>query len=124
MSQLGVELAGELRNLWPTCVPSLLKDGRYLGIGDEALPALHVPIEEHPDTAFLIGIAGRAPAHNRHSPSVVNSANDPCRTPARRAEMSELPNELLAGQLSTEAQADALAVSGTSPSCVATSIWS
>src|SRR6266550_1022016 len=53
---LAVELAGELRNLWPTCVPGFLKDRRDLGIGDEVLPALRVPVEEHPDPALLIGI--------------------------------------------------------------------
>jgi hypothetical protein len=54
--ELAVELAGELRYLWPTCVPGLLKDGRDLGVGDEVLPALRIPIEEHPDPALLIGI--------------------------------------------------------------------
>jgi len=54
---LAVELAGELRNLWPTCVPGFLKDRRDLGIGDEVLPALRIPVEEHPDPALLIGIA-------------------------------------------------------------------
>jgi len=56
-SRLAVELAGDLRNLWPTCVPGFLKDGRDFGIGDEVLPALRIPVEQHPDPALLIGIA-------------------------------------------------------------------
>jgi hypothetical protein len=54
---LAVELAGDLRNLWPTCVPGFLKDRRDFGIGDEVLPALRIPVEQHPDPALLIGIA-------------------------------------------------------------------
>jgi hypothetical protein len=55
--ELAVELAGELRDLWPTCVPGFLKDRRDLGVRDEVLPALRIPVEEHPDPALLIGIA-------------------------------------------------------------------
>jgi hypothetical protein len=55
--ELAVELAGELRDLWPTCVPGFLKDRRDLGVRDEVLPALRIPVEEHPDPTLLIGIA-------------------------------------------------------------------
>ena len=54
---LAVELAGELRNLWPRRVPGCLKDRRDVGVGDEVLPALRVPVEEHPDPALLIRVA-------------------------------------------------------------------
>src|SRR3954447_5372718 len=54
--ELAVELAGDLCNLWPTCVSGLLKDGRYLRVGDEVLPALRVPVEQHPDPALLVGV--------------------------------------------------------------------
>jgi hypothetical protein len=49
------ELAVELRDLWPTCVPGFLKDRRHLGVRDEVLPALRIPVGEHPDPALLIG---------------------------------------------------------------------
>ena len=54
---LGVVLAAELRRLGPTFVPGFLKDRRDLGVGDEVLPALLIPVEEHPDPVVLIGIA-------------------------------------------------------------------
>src|SRR5207249_742213 len=53
---LRVVLAGELRRLGPTLVPCFLHDRRHLGVGDEALPARRVPVEEHPDTILLGGI--------------------------------------------------------------------
>jgi hypothetical protein len=34
-----------------------LKDRRDLGVGDEVLPALPIPVEEHQDPVALIGIA-------------------------------------------------------------------
>ena len=55
--ELAVELAGGLRNLWPGRVPGCLKDRRHLGVGDEVLSALRIPVEEHPDPALLIGVA-------------------------------------------------------------------
>src|SRR5437763_7294906 len=54
---LGVVLAAEPRRLGPTFVPGFLKDRRDLGVGDEVLPALRIPVEEHPDPVVLIGIA-------------------------------------------------------------------
>jgi hypothetical protein len=54
---LAVELASEFRHLWPTCVPGFFKDRRDIGVGEEALPTLRIPVEEHPDPALLIGIA-------------------------------------------------------------------
>jgi hypothetical protein len=54
---LAVELTGGFRDLWLTCVPGFLKDRRDLGVGEEVLPALRIPVEEHPDPALLIGIA-------------------------------------------------------------------
>jgi hypothetical protein len=38
-------------------MPRFLHDRGDLGVGDEALPALRVPVEEHPDPVFLVGIA-------------------------------------------------------------------
>src|SRR6266508_1975211 len=54
---LGVVLAAELRRLGPTFVAGFLKDRRDLGVGGEVLPALLIPLEEHPDPVVLIGIA-------------------------------------------------------------------
>jgi hypothetical protein len=54
---LAVKLASEFRHLWPTCVPGFLKNRRDLGVGEEVLPALRIPVEEHPDPALLIGVA-------------------------------------------------------------------
>src|SRR5207302_5646505 len=56
-SWLGVVPAAELRRLRLPFVPRFLQDRRDLGVGDEALPALRVPVEEHPDPVFLVGIA-------------------------------------------------------------------
>jgi predicted dithiol-disulfide oxidoreductase (DUF899 family) len=55
--KLGVVLAGELSHLGPALEPSLLEERRELGIGHEALIALLVPIENHPDPLVVIGIA-------------------------------------------------------------------
>src|SRR6185369_1525697 len=38
-------------------VAGSLEDRRDLGIGDEALPALVGPVEEHPDTVLLVRVA-------------------------------------------------------------------
>jgi hypothetical protein len=38
-------------------VPGFLKDRGDLGVGDEVLKALLIPVEEHPDPVVLIGIA-------------------------------------------------------------------
>src|SRR6266508_1903726 len=53
---LGVVPPAELRRLRPVLVPSFLHDRRDLGVGDEALPAGLVPVEQHPDPALLVGI--------------------------------------------------------------------
>src|SRR5690242_19172476 len=53
----GAELAGELRGLRPALVPGLLHDRRDVGVGDEALPALLVPVENRPDPIGLGRIA-------------------------------------------------------------------
>jgi hypothetical protein len=42
---LGVELAGQQRNLRPALVSGLLQDRRNFGIGDEVLKSLFVPVE-------------------------------------------------------------------------------
>src|SRR5438093_5966532 len=55
--QLGVVLAAQLRCLGPALVSGFLHDRRDLGVGDEALPARPIPVEEHPDPVVLIGIA-------------------------------------------------------------------
>src|SRR5215212_2802278 len=54
---LGVVPAADFRRLRLTSVPGFLKDRRDVGIGDEALPALGIPVEERPDPVLLIGIA-------------------------------------------------------------------
>ena len=54
---LAIQLASELRNLGLRRVPGFLKDRRDLGVGDEVVPALRIPVEEHPHPALLIGIA-------------------------------------------------------------------
>jgi hypothetical protein len=54
---LGVALAGELRRLQPTLVPGFLNDRRDLGVGEEVLQALLIPVVEHPDPVVLIRIA-------------------------------------------------------------------
>src|SRR6186997_2927349 len=46
---LGVVLAAELRRLGLTFVPGFLQDRGDLGVGDEALPTVRIPVEEHPD---------------------------------------------------------------------------
>src|SRR6185312_10785501 len=60
---LGVVSATELCRLGPALVPCFLHDRGNLGVGDEALPPLRVPVEEHPDPVVLVGVAedGRAP---------------------------------------------------------------
>ena len=40
-----------------TLVAGLLHDRRDLGVGDEALPALRIPVEDHPDPVVFVGIA-------------------------------------------------------------------
>src|SRR6476659_6830259 len=54
---LGLEPAAGRRRLRPALVPGFLHDRRDLGVGDEALPTLLVPVEQHPDPVGLIGIA-------------------------------------------------------------------
>src|SRR5439155_8922672 len=54
---LGAVLAAERRRLGPTLVPGFLNDRRDLGVGEEVLKALLIPVEEHPDPVVLIGIA-------------------------------------------------------------------
>src|ERR1700716_4416641 len=54
---LRVVLAAELRRLGPAFVPGFLNDRRDLGVGEELLKALPIPVEEHPDPVVLIGVA-------------------------------------------------------------------
>src|SRR5262249_40096252 len=54
---LSVVLADELRELGPTLYPGFLKNRRDVGVGGEVLPALLIPVENHPDPVVLIGIA-------------------------------------------------------------------
>src|SRR5690242_11167572 len=49
--------AAALRHLGPALVPCLLHDRRDLGIGGELLPAVEIPVEEHPDPVALVGVA-------------------------------------------------------------------
>jgi hypothetical protein len=57
VNPLGVVLVDELRRLWPTLDPTFLEDRRDVGIGEEALKPLLVPVEGHPDPGLVIGIA-------------------------------------------------------------------
>ena len=59
LSCLGVVLADELRGLGSAHVPGHLQDRRDVGVGDEVLPALAVPVEEHPDPVVLVWGRGR-----------------------------------------------------------------
>ena len=52
----GTAPAGELCGLRPALVPGFLHDRRDFGVGHEALPALLVPVGDHPDTIVLGGI--------------------------------------------------------------------
>src|SRR4051794_14629801 len=54
---LGVVLAAERRRLGLTFVSRFLKDRRDVRVRDEVLPALRIPVEEHPDLVVLTGIA-------------------------------------------------------------------
>src|SRR4051812_49371840 len=58
----GAVLAAGRRGLGPALVAGFLDDRRDLGIVEETLEALLVPVEEHPDPILLVGIAedGRA----------------------------------------------------------------
>src|SRR5881275_467196 len=47
----------ERRRLRPALVPGFFHDRRNRRIGDEALPALLVPVEHHPHAVFLIRVA-------------------------------------------------------------------
>src|SRR4051794_38029587 len=55
--QLGVVIAVGLGRLRPALVTGFLHDRRDLRVGDEALPTLLIPVEEHPDPVRLVGIA-------------------------------------------------------------------
>src|SRR6266542_5962079 len=61
-SLLGVVLAAEPRGLGAALVPGFLQDRGDVRVGDEALPTVGIPVEEHPDPVGLVGIAedGRA----------------------------------------------------------------
>src|SRR6266516_1989591 len=54
---LGIVLAGERQCLGPALVPGGFHDRWDLGVGEEALPALLIPVEDHPDPVVLSGIA-------------------------------------------------------------------
>src|SRR5947209_1254146 len=59
---LGAILATELRGARLSYMPGRLNDGRDLRVGQEALEAFLVPVEDHPNPVGLRGIAkdGRA----------------------------------------------------------------
>src|SRR5438067_3469015 len=54
-SPLRVVAPAEFRHLRPALVPGLLHDRRDLGIGGKALPAVEIPVEDHPDPVALVG---------------------------------------------------------------------
>src|SRR5919197_1891064 len=56
-SLLRLIAAAELRHLRPALVPGLLHDRRDIRIGDEALPAVEIPVEDHPHPVSLAGVA-------------------------------------------------------------------
>src|SRR5689334_19069931 len=53
----GVAARRERRGLRLPLVAGLLHDRRHGRVGDEALPALLVPVEDHPDAVVLAGVA-------------------------------------------------------------------
>src|SRR6478735_6478520 len=53
----GVVGAAEPGGLGAALVPGFLQDRRDVRVGDEALPALGVPVEEHPDAVGFIRVA-------------------------------------------------------------------
>src|SRR5438270_13455325 len=56
-SLLRLVAAAELRHLRPALVSGLLHDRWDVGIGGEALPAVEIPVEDHPDPISLVGVA-------------------------------------------------------------------
>jgi hypothetical protein len=56
-SGLRVVLAAELGRLGPTLVPGFLNDRWDVGVGEELVKTLLIPVKEHPDPVVLIGIA-------------------------------------------------------------------
>src|SRR4051794_2986639 len=58
----GAVLAAGRRGLGPALVAGFLDDRRDLGIVEEALEALLVPVEEDPDPILLVGIPKHARA--------------------------------------------------------------
>src|SRR3954452_20653623 len=56
-SVLGVISPAGLGHLGPALVTGLPHDRPDLGIGSEALEALRVPVEDHPDAVVLVGVA-------------------------------------------------------------------
>src|SRR4051794_4664391 len=53
----GVVGAAEPGGLGAALVPGFLQDRGDVRVGDEALPAFGIPVEEHPDAVGLVGIA-------------------------------------------------------------------
>src|SRR3954454_19477339 len=53
----GVIAPTELGDLRAALVSGLLHDRRDRGVGGECLPALGVPVEDHPDAIVLVGVA-------------------------------------------------------------------
>src|SRR5947209_7434099 len=56
-SLLRVVATAELRHLRPALMTGLLQDRRDLRVGGEALPALEIPVEDHPDPVALVRVA-------------------------------------------------------------------
>src|SRR5437763_13881620 len=56
-SLLRLVVAAELRHLRPALVPRLLHDRRDFRIGGEGLPAVEIPVKDHPDAISLVGVA-------------------------------------------------------------------
>ena len=61
-ARLRVVLTAEPGGLGAALVTGCLQDRRDIRIGDEALPAIGIPVEEHPDPIVLVRVAadGRA----------------------------------------------------------------
>src|SRR5690242_10881236 len=56
-SLLCLVAAAKHRHLRPALVPGLLQDRRNLGVRGKALPAVEIPIKDHPDAVRLVGVA-------------------------------------------------------------------
>ena len=69
----GVAAAAGRRGLRPALVTGRLHDRRHLVVGDEALPTLFVPVEEHPDPVALVRVSEDLRAFRSVLPTLVGA---------------------------------------------------